>query len=44
MKKDVRMYKRVIHIERGEVYYWICKNKSNKCITFTNGLTADHTL
>lgn len=41
---DVRMDKKVMSTERGDVYYWICKNKSNKCITFTHGLTADHTL
>ncbi|MCQ2969747.1 MAG: alpha/beta hydrolase [Clostridium sp.] len=38
------MIKYNITSKRGKVYYWITRNKSDKCIVFIHGLTADHTL
>ncbi len=32
--------------ENGEVHYWIEKNRdpAARCVVFTHGLTADHTM
>jgi pimeloyl-ACP methyl ester carboxylesterase len=38
------MEKKSITTKRGTVYYWINKAKGDKCIVFTHGVTADHTL
>lgn len=38
------MDKKLISTSRGKVYYWINRNESNRCIMFTHGVTADHTL
>lgn len=40
------MEKKYIQSEQGRVYYWIDKNKdkSAKCIVFTHGLTANHSM
>lgn len=30
--------------QNGDIYYWISEEKKDKCIMFSHGLTADHTL
>ena len=40
------MEKKNSESERGTVYYWIGGNRSkdSRCIVFTHGMTADHTM
>lgn len=43
-KNKSRMTEKILKTERGDVYYWIHRGSSKRCIVFCHGLTADHTL
>lgn len=45
-KGDYDLEHKRIHSENGDVHYWIQRNKDSaaRCIVFTHGVTADHSM